>query len=162
MSPRAPATWPLTCPSLKCGPDSLFTGCCPWRPHSRCRRNQSLDLPSPRPHSLFLTGVFCPSWVNTTRPGNHGIGWGQMDPTAELLPGRPSGHLRVRSLCPLSGAGFPQWERQSQLPQLSPGEPDASTHRHCPALYWPPHLRFSSELQEPCHQTFGSDARNAY
>lgn len=82
MSPRALATWPLTCPSLQCGPDSHFTGCCPWRPHSRCGRNQSLDLPSPRPpltvpHGCLLPflGQHCTSrqswhWMGTG--GSHG------------------------------------------------------------------------------------------
>ena len=51
----------LDLPQPPVWPDSHFTGCCPWMSHSRCGRNQSLDLHPHVLHSPFLTGVFCPS-----------------------------------------------------------------------------------------------------
>lgn len=131
--PQSTGYLALDLPQPPVWPDSHFTRCCAWRSHSRCGRNHSLDPPSPCPPLTIPHGCLLPCLTqhHTSRQSWCVDRW---IPRPELLPGRPSGHPRACSVCPLSGAGSPQWERWPHLPHLSPGELGPGTHRHCPAL----------------------------
>ena len=95
MSPRTPDTWPLTCPSLQCGPTPTSQGAAPGGPTAGVEETSHwTSIPMSSTHRSSQVSSALPDSIPHVQVI---MVCGQMDPMAELLPGRPSGHLRALS-----------------------------------------------------------------